>query len=105
MVRDGDMLISITTDEASDSWGFVGVVRVGEVEAFRTLEAFPSQAEALQATQRLVGDVLGELLAGREWRTVRDSTGQPPTRQDFNISAFRTSRRGAGERSGSAEPG
>jgi hypothetical protein len=83
----------------------VGVVKIGEVEAFRTLEAFPSQAEALRATQRLMGDVLGELLAGREWRTVRDSTGQPPTRQDFNISAFRTSRRGIGERSGSSEPG
>ena len=105
MASDGEMLISITADEASDSWGFVGVVKVGQVEAFRTLEAFRSPAEALHSTQRLVGDVLGELLAGREWRTVRDSTGQPPTRQDFNISAFRTSRRGAAERSSSADPG
>ncbi len=93
MVQDGEMSISIATDEASDSWGFVGVVKVGEAEAFRTLEAFPSRTEALHATQELMGGVLGELLAGREWRTVRDATGQPPTRQDFNISAFRRSRR------------
>lgn len=92
MAQDGEMSISITSDEASDSWGFVGVVKVGEAEAFRTLEAFPSRAQALHATQELMGGVLGELLAGREWRTVRDATGQPPTRQDFNISAFRSSR-------------
>jgi hypothetical protein len=85
--------ISISTDEASDSWGFVGVVKVGVVEAFRTLEAFASRSEALEATQDLMGGVLGEMLAGREWRTVRDATGQPPTRQDFNIGAFRSSRR------------
>lgn len=105
MAAHGEMLVSVSTDEASDSWGFVGVVKVGEVEAFRTLEAFPSRAEALRATQGLMGDVLGELLAGREWRAVRDVTGQPPTRQDFNISAFRTSRGHAAERSGSTEPG
>ncbi|HEU5269077.1 MAG TPA: hypothetical protein VFU36_04070 [Jatrophihabitans sp.] len=99
------MLVSVGTDEASDSWGFVGVVKVGEVEAFRTLEAFPSRAEALRATQKLMGDVLGELLAGREWRTVRDSTGQPPTRQDFNISAFRSSRGRAAGRGGLPDPG
>jgi len=93
MAQDGEMLVSVTTDVASDSWGFVGVVKVGQAEAFRTLEAFPSRAEALAATQALMGGVLGELLAGREWRTVRDATGQPPTRQDFNISAFRSSRR------------
>jgi hypothetical protein len=38
--------------------------------------------------QRLMADVLGEFLAGREWRAVRDEAGKPPTRQDFNFSAL-----------------
>lgn len=92
-MADGDLLISISADEASDSWGFVGVVRVGEVEAYRTIEAFPSHGDALRATQTLVAGVLGELLAGQEWRSVRESTGRPPTRQDFNIGAFQSIRR------------
>ena len=83
------MLIRVGSDEASDSWGFVGVVRVGEVEAYRTLEAFVTPELATEAATNLVADVLGELLAGREWRSVRDDKGAPPTRQDFNLSALR----------------
>ena len=83
-----EMVISVGADEASDSWGFVGVVRVGPVEAYRTLEAFASPELAVAAVERLVADVLGEFLAGREWRAVRDEAGAPPTRQDFNFSAL-----------------
>jgi hypothetical protein len=92
MADDSDLLIAISTDEASDSWGFVGVVKIGDVEAYRTIEAFPSHGEALRATQALVAGALGELLAGQEWRSVREATGKPPLRKDFNFSAFRWSR-------------
>jgi hypothetical protein len=36
-----------------------------------------------------MGSVLGELLAGAEWPNMRDQAGRPPTRQDYNVSAFR----------------
>lgn len=89
-----ELFIRVGADTASDSWGFVGTVSVGDVEAFRTLEAFSTPAEATKAAQVLMSDVLGEMLAGREWRQVRDETGRPPLRRDFNFSAF--SRRSAG---------
>ena len=76
-----EMLIRITSHEASDSWGFVGVVLVGEVEAYRTLEAFSTPSEAAAACQRLVADAFGEVLAGREWRPSVTSAGRcPPAR-------------------------
>ena len=82
------MLISIGADTASDSWGFVGVVRVGQVEAYRTLEAFTTPAEAESAAQELMGSVLGEMLAGAEWRRVREATGAAPTRRDYKLGLF-----------------
>src|SRR5579875_2666053 len=84
------MLISLDVSEASDSWGFVGVVKVGDHEAYRTLEAFPSQAEALAHAQLLVAGALGELLAGQEWRQVRESSVHQgaPTRQDFRFNSL-----------------
>lgn len=87
--RPETLTISIGADAASDSWGFVGVVKVGSSEAYRTLEAFPTPRDATDAAQLLMADVLGEMLAGREWRGVRDDKGAPPTRQDFNLSALR----------------
>ena len=85
------MLISIDASPASDSWGFVGVIRIGEAEAYRTLEAFASPELAIAAAQRLMADSLGEILAGREWRAMRDQTGAPPTRKDLNLSVLRRS--------------
>lgn len=84
------LLISIEVAEASDSWGFVGLVKVGDAEAYRTLEAFPAPGEALAHTQKLVAGMLGELLAGQEWRRVRDETthGGAPTRQDFRLNSL-----------------
>jgi hypothetical protein len=87
-----DMLIKIGSAPASDSWGFVGVVYVGDVEAYRTLEAFRTPDEAAHAAQDFMADLLGEMLAGREWRAVRDDNGRPPLRQDFNLSALRRNR-------------
>jgi hypothetical protein len=68
------------------------VVRIGEAEAFRTLEAFASKTEASEFAQRLMGDALGDLLAGREWRQVRDEKGATPTRQDYHFSALPSGR-------------
>ena len=82
------LLINVSSDAASDSWGFVGIVRVGDVEAYRTLESFATPSEATVAVQRLVADFIGEILAGREWRTMRDDLGAPPRRQDYNLSAM-----------------
>jgi hypothetical protein len=96
------LYISISSDEASDSWGFVGVVRVGQLEAYRTMEAFATPSEAQREAQQLLTTVLGEMLAGREWERVRDQTGAVPVRQDFALSAFKTRRRLRDERARAA---
>lgn len=83
------MRISIEIDAASDSWGFVGVVKVGDFEAYRTIESYATPVEAEQETQILVGGILGELLAGAEWRRVRETAGAAPTRADLGLSMLR----------------
>jgi len=95
------MLISIGVDTASDSWGFVGVVKVGDYEAYRTIGSFATPAEAEQETQILVGGILGELLAGAEWRRVREATGAAPTRKDLGLSVLRRGQAGTQHTSGS----
>lgn len=87
-----DIFITIGSDAASDSWGFVGVVKVGEFEAYRTLEAFRTPAEAQRAAQEILAGVLGELLAGAEWRRVREARGAPPTRKDLALGILDPSR-------------
>ncbi|HTZ43128.1 MAG TPA: hypothetical protein VMB79_04645 [Jatrophihabitans sp.] len=84
--------MSIGSDPSSDSWGFVGVVTVGGFEAYRTIEAFPTPQQAEAATQGIVGLVLGELLAGAEWRQIRDRSGATPTREDLALGVFKTGR-------------
>jgi hypothetical protein len=74
------VLITLSSDPASDSWGFVGVVRVGDFEAYRTIGVLPSPGEALGAAQHLLADVLGSLMAGQEWRSVQDEFGHAPRR-------------------------
>lgn len=88
------LLITIEVDTASDSWGFVGVVKVGDYEAYRTIESFATPAEAERETKQIVGGVLGELLAGVEWRRVRDTTKAAPTRRDLGLSVLRRGRGG-----------
>ena len=85
MRDDRDVLITLTSDPASDSWGFVGVVSVGESEAYRTIRAYPTPREALQATQHLLADVLGALMAGQEWRSAQEEFGHVPRRSELEF--------------------
>ena len=79
------MLITVDADQASDAWGFVGVVKVGEYQAYRTVESFATPAEAISEMQAILGTVLGEMLAGAEWRRVRERRGTIPTRNDLRL--------------------
>jgi hypothetical protein len=79
--------LSITIDAApaSDSWGFVGRVLVGEHEAYRTIRAYTTPDEAVRVTQRLVSDVMGSLLAGQEWRSAEREVGHAPRRTELQF--------------------
>lgn len=83
------LVITVDTAPASDNWGFVGRVLVGDHEAYRTIRAYPTPGEALSEAQRLVAGVLGTMLAGQEWRIAQDEFGHPPRRSelDFGLSA------------------
>jgi hypothetical protein len=91
------MFISISADAASDSWGFVGVVSIGDTVAYRTMEAFRSPLEAQRMTRDIIADVLGEMLAAAEWRRVRDNNGAVPTRRDIGLGLLSASRRSAAD--------
>jgi hypothetical protein len=41
--------------------------------------------EAQHAAREILAGVLGEMLAGAEWRRVRDTKGSPPTRRDLGL--------------------
>jgi hypothetical protein len=85
MAAEPRFLISLGSSPASDSWGFVGTVSVGDQEIYRTLLAHSTPQEALAATQALVGRVLGGLLAGEEWRESEQQLGHPPRRTDLSF--------------------
>ncbi len=85
MSTNEELLIRVTTSPASDSWGFVGVVKVGEHEAYRTIRASTTPSEALSETQLLLADVLGSLLAGQEWRSAQAEFGHAPRRVEFEF--------------------
>jgi hypothetical protein len=87
------LLIKIDVAPASDSWGFVGRVLVGEHEAYRTIRSYSTPGDALRATQQLVGDVLGTMLAGQEWRSTEQEVGHAPLRSElqFGLAARRES--------------
>jgi hypothetical protein len=80
-----ELLITISTAAASDSWGFVGVVAVGDEEAYRTIRAYTAPGEALGATQRLLADVLGSLMAGQEWGVAQAEFGHAPRRTELEF--------------------
>jgi hypothetical protein len=84
-----ELFITIDTAPASDNWGFVGRVLVGEHEAYRTIRAYPNPGEALSTVQALVAGVLGGLLAGQEWRNAQEEFGHVPRRTelDFGLGA------------------
>ena len=58
--------------EARDAWGFVGVVRVGDHEAYRTPHSYPVPSDARAAAEQLLANLLGSLLTGQEARTASD---------------------------------
>ncbi|MGC4112066.1 MAG: hypothetical protein QM747_16955 [Nocardioides sp.] len=80
-----ELLITIKTSPASDSWGFVGVVAVGEVEAYRTIRASATPAESLATTQQLLAGVLGSLMAGQEWSSAQTEFGHAPRRTELEF--------------------
>ncbi|HEU5036644.1 MAG TPA: hypothetical protein VFT70_06560 [Nocardioides sp.] len=88
-VPDTEFHLTIQCAPASDGWGFVGRVMIADHECYRTLRAYTAPSDALRATQVLVGDALGALLAGQEWRSLGQDVGRAPTRQDlrFGLSA------------------
>lgn len=88
--------ITIGYSPASDGWGFVGSVKIEEHECYRTMQGFTTPTEALQATQLIVGDALGVLLAGQEWRALGQGTGHAPTRQDLKFGLSTSDSRGGG---------
>jgi hypothetical protein len=82
---DDELLIKVATAPASDSWGFVGVISVGDREAYRTIRAHATPTEALAATQGLLADVLGALMAGQEWRAAHEEFGHAPRRTELEF--------------------
>jgi hypothetical protein len=85
MARSEPLIIKLDTAPASDGWGFVGRVMVGNQEAYRTLRAFPTPTEAETATQELVSQVLGAIMAGEEWRSLSRETHHAAQRADLNF--------------------
>jgi hypothetical protein len=82
---DESFLVTVTAHEASDSWGFVGVVLVGDLEVYRTIRAYSGRSEAQAAAQQLLADALGGLMAGHEWRTAAEEFGHPPRRHELGL--------------------
>jgi hypothetical protein len=68
-------------------------VSVGEFEAYRTLQAHATPEDALATIERLVGEALGTLLAGQEWRDAMDRYGHAPRRVELSLGL-----RGLGDR-------
>jgi hypothetical protein len=97
-----ELLITVTTSPASDGWGFVGVVSVGDQEAYRTIRAHTAPGEALLATQRLLADVLGTLMAGQEWGAAQADFGHAPRRTELEF-GLRAKASDAVSRSGPAD--
>jgi hypothetical protein len=85
MARSHPLVITLDTAPASDGWGFVGRVVVGEFEAYRTLRAYATPTDAKAATEEIVGRVLGAILAGEEWRSLTSETQHAARRADLNF--------------------
>ena len=85
MLSAAGLHVTITSSPASDSWGFVGVLSVGDFEAYRTIRAYSTPDDALQAGQHLLAEVLGTLMAGQEWRTAEGEFGHAPRRTDLQF--------------------
>jgi hypothetical protein len=80
-----DLPVRVDAVPASDSWGFVGRVLVGDLEAYRTIRAYPTPSDASKASTRLLAGVLGPLLAGEEGHTATDEFGHAPRRVELGL--------------------
>ena len=76
-------LMSLDAVESRDAWGFVGVVRVGDHEAFRTPRSYPVPSDARAAVEQLLAHVLGTMLAGQERRAAADEPAPGPRRSEL----------------------
>ena len=85
MTSKDSVLITASSSPASDSWGFVGVVSIGDIEAYRTVRAYTTPGEALRTVQGLLAKVLGVLMAGQEWRMAEEEFGHAPLRTDLQF--------------------
>ena len=94
--------ITIDSAPASDGWGFVGRVLVGDIEAYRTIRAHTTPSEALQATSFLLAGVLGPLLAGEEWHRTTDQVGHAPLRTELGFGL--ANQRSHGQSDGAHDP-
>jgi hypothetical protein len=86
------LVISIDAAPASDGWGFVGRVLVGDMEAYRSIRAYTTPSEALDATSQILAGALGPLLAGQEWNMTTSTLGHAALRTDLGFGL--TSHRG-----------
>lgn len=80
-----EILMKVTASPASDGWGFVGIVVVGDHEAYRTIRTYNAPAEALSATQLLLANALGGLMAGQEWASSQTEFGHSPRRTELEF--------------------
>ncbi len=76
-------LIRVTADRTDDGEHYVGVVDIGEVQAYRTLRRFRSEASAQGWAVELLRDALGGMLAGEEWLRVKSDVERVPRRMDL----------------------
>lgn len=102
-MSDRQLLIRIDSAPASDNWGFVGRVLVGEHEAYRTIRAYATPRDALASAQRLMTEVLGPLLAGQEWRSSSDEFGHAPRRTELDFGPAADTAAGNAQRSDGME--
>jgi hypothetical protein len=63
--------------------GFVGILAVGDHEAYRTIRSWASPHDALNATERLLSGALGSLMAAEEWRTATEEFGHAARRTEL----------------------
>lgn len=85
MSSEDGLLITLTSDAASDGLGYVGVVAVGEQEAYRTIRVRTSGIRALHSAQLMLAGALGNLLAGQEWRDAQEEFGHAPRRVELEF--------------------
>ncbi len=76
-------LIKVTADTTDDGEHYVGVVDIGEVQAYRTLRRFRSEETAQAWAVELLRDALGSMLAGEEWLRVKSDLDRVPRRMDL----------------------